>query len=615
MEPEASASALEQFATNLNEKARAGKIDPLIGRDAEIERTIQVLCRRRKNNPLYAGEAGVGKTALAEGLAKRIVDGEVPEVLQDAVVHALDMGALLAGTKYRGDFEKRLKGVISELSKDENSILFIDEIHTVIGAGAASGGVLDASNLIKPALANGELRCIGSTTYKEYRHIFEKDHALARRFQKIDVVEPTVDETIEILRGLRSRFEEHHQVKYSDAALEAAAELATRHINERYLPDKAIDVIDEAGASVRLMRLADRPDQVGVDQIEAVVAKIARIPPKSVSASDRDLLKNLERDLKMVIFGQDRAIDALAAAIKMARSGLREEGKPVGSFLFAGPTGVGKTEVTRQLAYCLGIELVRFDMSEYMERHTVSRLIGAPPGYVGFDQGGLLTEAVSRNPHCVLLLDEIEKAHPEVFNLLLQVMDHGTLTDNNGRKADFRNVIIVMTTNAGAREMSRASIGFTQQDHATDGMTAIEKLFTPEFRNRLDTIIQFESLDHDSILRVVDKLVLELESQLDSNNVTLELNEDARKLIADEGYDPKMGARPMARVIQEKIKRPLAEQLLFGDLVDGGHVTIVVDKDGKLQLVASTDTRKLEYKVEDNDKQASQGEPSASPTK
>jgi ATP-dependent Clp protease ATP-binding subunit ClpA len=615
MEPEASASALEQFATNLNEKARAGKIDPLIGRDAEIERTIQVLCRRRKNNPLYAGEAGVGKTALAEGLAKRIVDGEVPEVLQDAVVHALDMGALLAGTKYRGDFEKRLKGVISELSKDENSILFIDEIHTVIGAGAASGGVLDASNLIKPALANGELRCIGSTTYKEYRHIFEKDHALARRFQKIDVVEPTVDETIEILRGLRSRFEEHHQVKYSDAALEAAAELATRHINERYLPDKAIDVIDEAGASVRLMRLADRPDQVGVDQIEAVVAKIARIPPKSVSASDRDLLKNLERDLKMVIFGQDRAIDALAAAIKMARSGLREEGKPVGSFLFAGPTGVGKTEVTRQLAYCLGIELVRFDMSEYMERHTVSRLIGAPPGYVGFDQGGLLTEAVSRNPHCVLLLDEIEKAHPEVFNLLLQVMDHGTLTDNNGRKADFRNVIIVMTTNAGAREMSRASIGFTQQDHATDGMTAIEKLFTPEFRNRLDTIIQFESLDHDSILRVVDKLVLELESQLDSNNVTLELNEDARKLIADEGYDPKMGARPMARVIQEKIKRPLAEQLLFGDLVDGGHVTIVVDKDGKLQLVASTDTRKLEYKVEDNDKQASQGEPSASPAK
>ena len=618
MEGDSPKSALEQYATDLNEKAKDGKIDPLIGRDAEVERTIQVLCRRRKNNPLYAGEAGVGKTALAEGLAKRIVDGDVPEVLKDATIHALDMGALLAGTKYRGDFEKRLKGVIAELGKDTDAILFIDEIHTVIGAGAASGGVLDASNLIKPALANGELRCIGSTTYKEYRHIFEKDHALARRFQKIDVVEPSIDETVEILRGLRSRFEEHHDVQYTDEALVAAAELATRHINERFLPDKAIDVIDEAGASVRLMRLADRPDRVDVPQIETVVAKMARIPPKSVSASDRDLLKNLERDLKMVIFGQDKAIGALSAAIKMARSGLREEDKPVGSFLFAGPTGVGKTEVTRQLAYCLGIELVRFDMSEYMERHTVSRLIGAPPGYVGFDQGGLLTEAVSRNPHCVLLLDEIEKAHPEVFNLLLQVMDHGTLTDNNGRKADFRNVIIVMTTNAGAREMSRASIGFTKQNHSTDGMAAIEKLFTPEFRNRLDTVIQFDELDYDSILRVVDKLVLELETQLESNDVTLELTDEARRLIADKGYDPKMGARPMARVIQEKIKRPLAEQLLFGELTDGGHVMIVVGENGELQLVASTDTRKLEYKATDDEARStddSLNDPSTTKTK
>ncbi len=617
LEADAPASALEQFAANLNEKARAGNIDPLIGRDAEVERTIQVLCRRRKNNPLYAGEAGVGKTALAEGLAKRIVDGDVPEVLRDATIHSLDMGALLAGTKYRGDFEKRLKGVISELADDKNAILFIDEIHTVIGAGAASGGVLDASNLIKPALANGELRCIGSTTYKEYRHIFEKDHALARRFQKIDVVEPSVDETIEILQGLRSRFEEHHEVTYTDAALVAAAELAARHINERHLPDKAIDVIDEAGASVQLLSIVERPDRVDVPQIEAVVAKMARIPSNSVSASDRDLLKNLERDLKMVIFGQDRAIGALASAIKMARSGLREDDKPVGSFLFSGPTGVGKTEVTRQLAYCLGIELIRFDMSEYMERHTVSRLIGAPPGYVGFDQGGLLTEAVSRNPHAVLLLDEIEKAHPEVFNLLLQVMDHGTLTDNNGRKADFRNVIIVMTTNAGAREMSRASIGFRQQDHATDGTAAIEKLFTPEFRNRLDSIIQFGELDYNSVLRVVDKLVLELETQLESNDVTLELNDDARKLIADEGYDPKMGARPMARVIQERIKRPLAEQLLFGELVDGGHVTIIVDENGELKLVAAPDTRKLEYQSasESTSEPDELGDPSPTRTK
>ncbi|MEE4185129.1 MAG: ATP-dependent Clp protease ATP-binding subunit ClpA [Gammaproteobacteria bacterium] len=610
IEGEASSSALEQYATNLNQKAAEGRIDPLIGRDAEVQRTIQVLCRRRKNNPLYVGESGVGKTALAEGLAKRIVDGEVPAVLSNATIHALDMGSLLAGTKYRGDFEKRLKGVLAEVARDDGAILFIDEIHTVIGAGAASGGVLDASNLIKPALANGELRCIGSTTYREYRHIFEKDHALARRFQKIDVPEPTVPETIEILRGLRSRFEEHHQTTYTDAALEAAAELAARHINERFLPDKAIDVIDEAGASIRLLPEDERPAAVDTRQIEDVIARIARIPPKSVSASDRDQLRNLERDLKLVIFGQDRAIDALSSAIKMARSGLRDAEKPVGSFLFAGPTGVGKTEVTRQLAYCLGIELIRFDMSEYMERHTVSRLIGAPPGYVGFDQGGLLTEAVTKNPHSVLLLDEIEKAHPEVFNLLLQVMDHGTLTDNNGRKADFRNVIIVMTTNAGAREMSRASIGFTQQNHASDGMTAIEKLFTPEFRNRLDAIIQFDPLDRGSILRVVDKLVVELESTLESSNVTLELEDAARQLIADVGYDPKMGARPMARIIQEKIKRPLAEQLLFGDLVEGGHVTVVVNDGGELELIATPETRQLEHLAE---KPGEPGQPSKAP--
>ncbi|MGI9291452.1 MAG: ATP-dependent Clp protease ATP-binding subunit ClpA [Gammaproteobacteria bacterium] len=601
LEGEAPDSALEQFATNLNEKALAGKIDPLIGRDAEIQRTIQVLCRRRKNNPLFAGESGVGKTALVEGLAKRIVEKDVPEVLSEATIYALDMGALLAGTKYRGDFEKRMKGVIKEISKDPNAVLFIDEIHTVIGAGAASGGVLDASNLIKPVLANGELRCVGSTTYREYRHIFEKDHALARRFQKIDVEEPSVEETIEILKGLRSRFEEHHSVSYSDASLEAAAELAARHINERHLPDKAIDVIDETGASIRLLSPEERPEEIGVTDVEGIVARIARIPPKSVSASDRDLLRNLERDLKLVIFGQDRSISALSSAIKMARSGLREEEKPVGAFLFAGPTGVGKTEVTRQLAYCLGIELIRFDMSEYMERHTVSRLIGAPPGYVGFDQGGLLTEAVSKNPHAVLLLDEIEKAHPEVFNLLLQVMDHGTLTDNNGRKADFRNVTIIMTTNAGAREMSRSSMGFTQQNHATDGMSEIKKLFTPEFRNRLDAIIQFDELDRNSILRVVDKLVVELETQLESNNVTLELSDAARKLIAEEGYDPKMGARPMSRVIQEKIKRPLAEMLLFGDLVEGGHVTIEVGDDGEIVLDGVPDSKQLEHKSEDEE--------------
>jgi len=597
-EGDSSGSALENYASNLNRRAAEGRIDPLIGRQAEIERTIQVLCRRRKNNPLYVGEAGVGKTALAEGLAKMIVDGEVPPVLKDCTIYALDMGSLLAGTKYRGDFEKRFKGVINELKKNPGAILFIDEIHTVIGAGAASGGVLDASNLIKPVLASGELRCIGSTTYREYRHIFEKDHALARRFQKIDVLEPSVPESVEILKGLRSRFEEHHGVRYTDQALEAAAELSARHINERHLPDKAIDVIDEAGASMRLEPPETRTDLVDVAQIEKVVARMARIPPKSVSASDRDQLRNLERDLKLVIFGQDQAIEALASAIKMARSGLREPEKPVGAFLFAGPTGVGKTEVTRQLAHCLGIELVRFDMSEYMERHTVSRLIGAPPGYVGFDQGGLLTEAVSKNPHSVLLLDEIEKAHPEVFNLLLQVMDHGTLTDNNGRKADFRNVIIVMTTNAGAQEMSRASIGFTRQDHSTDGMAILTKMFAPEFRNRLDAIIQFRPLGRDAVLRVVDKMVMELEAALERNDVTVELEPEARDWLAERGYDPAMGARPMARVIQEHIKRPLAEQLLFGELANGGHVTIGIGADGALALKAIPNTKKLEHLAE-----------------
>ncbi|MGB5624536.1 MAG: ATP-dependent Clp protease ATP-binding subunit ClpA, partial [Woeseiaceae bacterium] len=538
-------SPLDQYATNLNELAIKGKIDPLIGRELEIERTVQILCRRRKNNPLYVGEAGVGKTALAEGLARMITEERVPEVLRDSTIYALDMGTLIAGTKYRGDFEKRLKGVIAEISEDPGAILFIDEIHTVIGAGAASGGVMDASNLIKPVLANGEIRCIGSTTYSEYRGIFEKDHALARRFQKIDVPEPSIEETVAILKGLKSRFEEHHGIRYEDGSMESAAELAARHINDRHLPDKAIDVIDEAGANLRLQPVADRGDRVTVEMIENIVAKMARIPAKSVSASDRDALRTIERDLKLTIFGQDRAIEALGSAIKMSRSGLREEEKPIGAFLFAGPTGVGKTEVTRQLAMLMGVELIRFDMSEYMERHTVSRLIGAPPGYVGFDQGGLLTEAVSKNPHAVVLLDEIEKAHPEVFNLLLQVMDHGTLTDNNGRKADFRNVILVMTTNAGAEEMSRASIGFTQQDHSSDGMTVIKKRFSPEFRNRLDTIIQFASLDVNSIKRVVDKLVVELEAKLGNNNVTLELDDEAREWIAERGYDPKMGARPM----------------------------------------------------------------------
>ncbi len=592
---ESEASPLELYATNLNQRAIEGKIDPLIGRELEIERTVQILCRRRKNNPLYVGEAGVGKTALAEGLARMITEERVPEVLRDSTIYALDMGTLIAGTKYRGDFEQRLKGVIAEIQKDPGAVLFIDEIHTVIGAGAASGGVMDASNLIKPVLANGEIRCIGSTTYSEYRGIFEKDHALARRFQKIDVPEPTIPETVSILHGLKSRFEEHHGIRYEAAALEAAVELSARHINDRHLPDKAIDVMDEAGANLRLIPVANRSDTVTVELVENIVAKMARIPAKSVSASDRDALRTLERDLRLTIFGQDRAIEALGGAIKMARSGLREEDKPIGAFLFAGPTGVGKTEVTRQLAMLMGVELIRFDMSEYMERHTVSRLIGAPPGYVGFDQGGLLTEAVTRNPHAVVLLDEIEKADPEVFNLLLQVMDHGTLTDNNGRKADFRNAIIVMTTNAGAQEMSRASIGFTQQDNSTDGMEIIKKKFSPEFRNRLDAIIQFAALELDSIIRVVDKLVVELEAKLENNKVTLELDDAARTWIAERGYDPKMGARPMARIIQEEIKRPLAEELLFGSLEQGGHVKITVGKDGNLELLAEPVLKELAH--------------------
>lgn len=598
-EAEPEPTALDKYTTNLNELAIQGKIDPLIGRELEIERTVQILCRRRKNNPLYVGEAGVGKTALAEGLARMITEERVPEVLAESTIYALDMGTLIAGTKYRGDFEKRLKGVIAEISDDPGAILFIDEIHTVIGAGAASGGVMDASNLIKPVLANGQIRCIGSTTYSEYRGIFEKDHALARRFQKIDVPEPSIEESFAILKGLKSRFEEHHGIKYDNPALEAAVELSAKHINDRNLPDKAIDVMDEAGANLRLKPEAERGKRVTVRMVEAIVANMARIPAKSVSASDRDALRTMERDLKLTIFGQDRAIEALSGAIKMSRSGLREEEKPIGAFLFAGPTGVGKTEVTRQLAMIMGVELIRFDMSEYMERHTVSRLIGAPPGYVGFDQGGLLTEAVTRNPHAVVLLDEIEKAHPEVFNILLQVMDHGTLTDNNGRKANFRNVILVMTTNAGAQEMSRASIGFTEQDHSSDGLSIIKKQFSPEFRNRLDAIIQFASLEIDSIMRVVDKLVVELEAKLDNSNVTLELDDKARVWIAERGYDPTMGARPMARIIQEQIKRPLAEELLFGSLAKGGHVKIVIGEDGNLQLLSEPLLKELEHLPED----------------
>jgi ATP-dependent Clp protease ATP-binding subunit ClpA len=585
-------SPLESYATNLNEMARQGRIDPLIGRASEVERTIQILCRRRKNNPLFVGEAGVGKTAIAEGLAKKIVDGEVPEVLANAVIYALDLGGLVAGTKYRGDFEKRLKSVLSQLKRQPHAVLFIDEIHTIIGAGSASGGVMDASNLIKPVLASGDLRCIGSTTYQEYRGIFEKDRALARRFQKIDVEEPSVEETYEILKGLKSRFEEHHQVSYTSPALRAAAELSSRYINDRHLPDKAIDVIDEAGAHVQLKSPGKRKKRIDVADVEAIVAKIARIPPKRVSASDTESLKNLDRDLKMVVYGQDQAIDVLTAAIRMNRSGLGNEGKPIGSFLFTGPTGVGKTEVTRQLARILGMELLRFDMSEYMERHTVSRLIGAPPGYVGFDQGGLLTEEINKHPHSVLLLDEIEKAHPDVFNLLLQVMDHGTLTDNNGRKADFRNVVLVMTTNAGADETSRRSIGFTEQDHSTDGIEALKRYFTPEFRNRLDAVVQFGPLSEETISSVVDKFVFELEQQLEEKKVSLSIDTEARRWLAEKGYDPKMGARPMARVIQQHIKKPLANELLFGDLASGGAVRVSAEK-GELVFEINDERRVL----------------------
>ena len=586
-------SLLSQFTTNLNEQAEAGLIDPLIGRDSEIERVSQILIRRRKNNPLLTGETGVGKTAIAEGLAKLIIEGNVPEPMLGSTVYSLDMGALLAGTKYRGDFEKRLKNLISELVKVDKSILFIDEIHTIIGAGAASGGVMDASNLLKPLLSSGKLRCIGSTTYQEYRGIFEKDHALARRFQKIDVPEPSIDETFEILKGLKSRFEDHHDLKFTNPALRAAAELSNRHINDRFLPDKAIDVIDEAGAFQRLQPEYKRKKSVGLSDIELVISKIARIPAKSVSVSDKAQLADLSSNLKMVVFGQDEAIDSLSTSIKLARAGLREGSKPIGSFLFAGPTGVGKTEVCKQLANVLGIELIRFDMSEYMERHTVSRLIGAPPGYVGYDQGGLLTEAVTKQPHSVILLDEVEKAHPDVFNLLLQVMDHGTLTDNNGRKADFRNVILIMTTNAGAELMSRASIGFSIQDHTTDGMEAIKKMFTPEFRNRLDNIVQFGELSIDVIKTVVDKFLVQLQSQLDDKKVFIEIDDDARLWLAENGYDSKMGARPMDRLIQEKIKKPLAEEVLFGALAKKGGTAFVSVEDGELVVSTEVDEKVL----------------------
>ena len=580
------ASPLESYASNLNQLAADGRIDPLIGRAYEIERAAQILCRRRKNNPLLVGEPGVGKTAIAEGLAWMIVEGKVPEPLQDAVVYSLDMGALLAGTKYRGDFEKRFKGLLADLKKKPHAILFVDEIHTIIGAGAASGGVMDASNLLKPALASGDIKCMGSTTFQEYRGIFEKDRALSRRFQKVDVVEPTVDETVGILRGLKQRFEAHHSVEYTDEALKSAAELAARYINDRHLPDKAIDVIDEVGAWQRLKPEGERKSVIEVDDVEAIVARIARIPPKTVSSSDKEVLRNLERDLKMTVFGQDEAIEAMSAAIKLSRAGLKSADKPVGSFMFAGPTGVGKTEVCRQLARALGVELVRFDMSEYMERHTVSRLIGAPPGYVGYDQGGLLTEAITKTPHCVLLLDEIEKAHPEVFNLLLLVMDHATLTDNNGRKADFRNVILIMTTNAGAEALNRPSIGFTKQDHSSDGMETIKKAFTPEFRNRIDAIIQFRALDPQTILNVVDKFLTELQAQLDEKRVTLDVDASARAWLAEKGYDPDMGARPMARILQEHLKKPLAEKLLFGELAEhGGQVKVSAAEDGLVMNV------------------------------
>ena len=567
-------SALSKYATDLNRHAKDGKIDPLIGRDSEVERTIQILCRRRKNNPLLVGEAGVGKTAIAEGLAYRIVNDDVPDVIAESTVYSLDLGGLLAGTKYRGDFEKRLKAILKELGKDKNAILFIDEIHTIIGAGAASGGVMDASNLLKPKLSSGELRCIGSTTYQEYQGIFEKDRALARRFQKVDVTEPSVSDTTKILMGLKSRYEEHHNVRFTQKAIQAAAELSSKYINERHLPDKAIDVMDEAGASQRLLPPSKRKKTIGVGDIEQIIAKMARIPEKSVSASDKEVLKNLGRNLKMVVFGQDQAIETLNDAILLSRSGLGAETKPIGSFLFAGPTGVGKTEVTQQLAKIMGVELVRFDMSEYMERHAVSRLIGAPPGYVGFDQGGLLTDAVIKNPYSVVLLDEIEKAHSDIYNILLQVMDHGTLTDNNGRKVDFRNVVLVMTTNAGVQETVRKSIGFKQQDHSHDAMSEINKVFTPEFRNRLDGIIWFNHLDSEIILQVVDKFIIELQAQLDQKGVSLEVTSGARAYLAEKGYDKSMGARPMARLIKDELKKELANELLFGELSKGGNVKV-----------------------------------------
>ena len=579
-------SPLELYTTNLNLKAKMGMIDPLIGREEEMDRVIQVLCRRRKNNPLFVGEAGVGKTAIAEGLAKSIVESRVPDILAEATIYSLDLGSLLAGTKYRGDFEKRLKAVLHQLKEQKGAILFIDEIHTIIGAGAASGGLMDVSNLIKPLLASGELTCIGSTTYKEYRSVFEKDHALARRFQKIDIKESTVDETIEILKGLRNRFEAHHHIKYTDEALEAAARLSSRYITDRKLPDKAIDLIDEVGAYQYLFTEDKRKKIIDVSDIEKVVAKIARIPEKNVSASDRDSLKTLVRDLKMLIYGQDEAIDTLSASVKLSRSGLRDVNKPIGSFLFVGPTGVGKTEVCKQLAHIMSVEFLRFDMSEYMERHTVSRLIGAPPGYVGYDEGGLLTEAVNKHPHSILLLDEIEKAHPDIYNLLLQIMDHGTLTDSNGRKTDFRHTILIMTSNAGADLLEKGLIGFSPGENAPDVMPTINKVFSPEFRNRLDAIIQFKSLPHDVILSVVDKFITELETQLENKNVEIDIDDRAKEWLATNGYDNKMGARPMARVIQEQIKKPLAEELLFGRLKDGGSVTITVDeKADKLRFV------------------------------
>ena len=597
----ASKNPLKLYATELNEQAKLGRIDPLVGRAEEVERVCQILTRRRKNNPLLVGEAGVGKTAIAEGLARRIVDGDVPEVLSSSVVYSLDLGSLLAGTKYRGDFEKRFKRLLGELKRMDHAILFIDEIHTIIGAGAASGGVMDASNLLKPLLTSGELRCIGSTTFQEFRGIFEKDRALARRFQKVDIIEPNVADTYEILLGLKKKFEEHHEIEYQDEALKAAAELADRYINDRHMPDKAIDVIDEAGAYQRLQPEDKRKKLIEVDDVEYIVSKISRIPPKSVSSSDKELLGKLERNLKMVVFGQGEAITSLSTAIKLSRAGLKPPEKPVGSFLFSGPTGVGKTEVCRQLAKALGIELVRFDMSEYMEAHTVSRLIGAPPGYVGYDQGGLLTEAINKTPHCVLLLDEIEKGHPDVFNLLLQVMDHGTLTDNNGRKADFRNVILIMTTNAGAESMSRGSMGFVQQDHTTDGKEAIKKTFTPEFRNRLDAIIPFAQLSTDVVKHVVDKFLTELQAQLDEKRVQLDVDNKARNWLSEKGFDVQMGARPMGRVIQEHLKKPLAEQILFGKLAEnGGNVKVSVKKDELHLKFEATKSRASDLESVDN---------------